>query len=61
MRYLPLTEPERREMLASVRGSPYRRVERLYYSYIEAQRAEVESMLSRLSAPENEADVAKTK
>ena len=33
---------ERRDMLASVRGTPYRRVERLYYEYIQAQRAEVE-------------------
>ena len=29
-------------MLASVRGTPYRRVERLFYEYIKAQRAEVE-------------------
>jgi hypothetical protein len=40
---------ERRDALASVRGTPYRRVERLYYDYIQAQRAEVESMLHRLS------------
>jgi hypothetical protein len=39
---------EHRDMLASVRGTPYRRIERLYYPYIEAQRAEVESMLGRL-------------
>jgi hypothetical protein len=52
---------ERREMLASVRGSPYRRVERLYYAYIEAQRAEVEAMLGRLSAHENQTDAPKSK
>jgi hypothetical protein len=39
---------ERRDMLASVRGSPYRRVERLYYDYLHAKRAEVERMLDRL-------------
>jgi hypothetical protein len=37
-------------MLASVRGTPYRRVERLFYDYIKAQRAEVDSMLDKLSA-----------
>jgi hypothetical protein len=52
---------QRREMLASVRGSPYRRIERLYYAYIEAQRAEVEGMLGRLSALENQADAPKSK
>src|SRR5215470_12036655 len=35
-----------REMLASVRGSPYRRAERLFYHYIAAQRAEVDAMLA---------------
>ncbi len=39
---------ENRDRLASVRGTPYRRVERLYYDYIKAQRAEVTSMLDRL-------------
>ncbi len=48
-------------MLASVRGTPYRRVERLYYEYIQAQRAEVESMLDRLSGLEDHADGAKAK
>src|SRR5215831_2372461 len=43
---------DRRERLASVRGTPYRRAERLYYDYIQAQRAEVEGMLDRLSALE---------
>ena len=52
---------ERRDMLASVRGTPYRRVERLYYEYIHAQRAEVESMLDRLSGLEDHADGPKSK
>jgi hypothetical protein len=39
---------EEHDRLASVRGTPYRRVERLYYDYITAQRAEVASMLDRL-------------
>ncbi len=34
--------------LESVRGTPYRRVQRLHHSYIRAQRAEVDSMLERL-------------
>jgi len=46
---------ERRDMLASVRGSPYRRVERLFYEYVQTQRAEVGSMLGRLSDLEDEA------
>jgi hypothetical protein len=51
----------RRDMLLSVRGTPYRRVERLYYEYIRAQRAEVEGMLDRLAALEDQADGAKLK
>jgi len=47
---------QRRDMLASVRGSPYRRVERLYYEYLDAQRAEVDAMLDRLSRLEDHAD-----
>jgi hypothetical protein len=43
---------ERRDTFASVRGTPYRRVERLYYEYLQAQRAEVDSMLDRLSGLE---------
>jgi hypothetical protein len=43
---------ERRDMLASVRGTPYRRVERLFYDYIKAQRTEVDSVLDRLLALE---------
>jgi hypothetical protein len=46
---------ERHDMLASVRGSPYRRIERLYYDYIRAQRAEVGSMLERLTPLEDQA------
>jgi len=52
---------ERRDMLASVRGTPYRRVERLYYEYIQAQRAEVEAMLDRLSGLEDHAGGPKSK
>jgi hypothetical protein len=52
---------ERRDMLASVRGSPYRRLERLYYEYIRAQRAEVGSMLDRLSLLEDHADGPKSR
>jgi hypothetical protein len=52
---------ERRDMLASVRGTPYRRVERLYYEYIQAQRAEVASMLDRLSGLEDHAGGPKSK
>jgi hypothetical protein len=44
---------ERQEMLASVRGTPYRRVERLFYEYLQAQRAEVDSMLARISTLED--------
>ncbi|MGA2125654.1 MAG: hypothetical protein ABSG76_05815 [Xanthobacteraceae bacterium] len=39
---------ERHDALASVRGTPYRRVERLYYDYVTTQRAEVDSMLKRM-------------
>ena len=48
------SQDERREMLASVRGTPYRRIERLFYDYIKAQQAEVESMLARVSALEGQ-------
>jgi hypothetical protein len=47
---------EQRDMLASVRGTPYRRVERLYYDYITAQRAEVDDMLRKLAELEDQAD-----
>jgi hypothetical protein len=52
---------ERHDMLASVRGTPYRRVERLYYDYIQTQRAEVESMLERLTPLEDRAQEPKSK
>ena len=42
---------ERRDTLASVRGTPFRRVERLYYNYIRSERAAVRAMLARLGAP----------
>jgi hypothetical protein len=42
---------EKRDTLASVRGTRYRRVERLYYHYIKSQRTEVQSMLARLASP----------
>jgi hypothetical protein len=41
---------ERRNAMASVRGTPFRRVEGLYYDYIRSQRAEVQSMLDRITA-----------
>jgi len=47
-------------VLASVRGTPSRRVERLYYEYIRSQRAAVESMLGRLSGLEDNADRPKS-
>ena len=43
---------ERRDMMASVRGTRYRRVERLYYDYIKTQRAETAAMLDRIAALE---------
>jgi hypothetical protein len=52
---------EQRDTLASVRGSRYRRVERLYYDYLRAQRAEVDSMQRRLSEFEDQADSVKLK
>ena len=41
------------DRLVSVRGTPYRRIARLHYKYIKAQRAEVETMLNRLLVPES--------
>jgi hypothetical protein len=41
---------ERRDTLASVRGTPFRRVERLYYQYIGDERDKVRAMLGRLAA-----------
>ena len=52
---------EQQDMLASVRGTPYRRVERLFYEYIRAQRAEASSMLDRLSEIEKQEDGSKSR
>ena len=41
---------ELRDSMASVRGTKFRRVESLYYDYIESQKAEVSSMLARIAA-----------
>ena len=49
------THDEWRDTLASVRGTRYRRVERLFYDYLKGQRAEVAAMLDRLSALEEHA------
>jgi hypothetical protein len=50
-RYRAILEHQdyRTNPLASVRGTPYRRVERLHLDYIQAQLLEVEAMLSRLA------------
>jgi len=50
-----------RDMLRSVRGTPYRRAERLYFEYIETQRAEVAGMLDRLSSLEDQGDGPKVR
>jgi hypothetical protein len=42
---------ERRDSMASVRGTRFRRVERLYYDYIRRQGGEVRSMLQQMAAP----------
>jgi hypothetical protein len=55
------THDERRDILTSVRGTPYRRVERLFYDYLRAQRSEVEAMLARLSRMEDQSDTPRTK
>ena len=52
---------ERRDTLASVRGTPHRRAERLFYDYIKTQRTEVESMLARLPALEGQPVESKVK
>ena len=41
---------EHRDTMASVRGTPFRRVERGYYDYIRKQRDDVQSMLARLAS-----------
>ncbi|MBV8336013.1 MAG: hypothetical protein JO358_11385 [Alphaproteobacteria bacterium] len=46
---------ERRDSLASVRGTRFRRVQSLYYDYIASQSREVNSMLAHIAAmPEDE-------
>src|SRR5215472_6369443 len=40
---------EQQDSMASVRGTRFRRVEGLYYDYINSQRAEVQSMLHRIA------------
>lgn len=40
---------ERRDTMASVRGTPFRRVERLYYQYVGDERNEVRAMLGRIA------------
>ncbi len=50
---------DRRDAMASVRGTPFRRVERLYYDYVRTQRDEVRSMLARIAMPvENSSEPA---
>jgi hypothetical protein len=49
-------QDERAQGLASVRGDPYRRIERVHRDYIQAQRAEVELMLERLTELEGSPD-----
>jgi hypothetical protein len=44
---------EQRDTMASVRGTPFRRIEQLYYHYIREQRDEVELMLGHLLAGEH--------
>ena len=51
----------RHDMLTSVRGTPYRRVERLFYEYLKAQRSEVEAMLTKLRGLEDQSDTPRTK
>jgi hypothetical protein len=41
---------EQRDSIASVRGTPFRRVEELYYNYVHSQNIEVHSMLHRIAA-----------
>jgi hypothetical protein len=51
---------EQRDAMASVRGTRFRRVERLYYDYIRSQRDAVRSMLHRIMTPVAPADEPKT-
>ena len=48
-------------MLTSVRGTPYRRVDRLFYEYLKAQRSEVDAMLAKLPGLEDQSDTPRTK
>ena len=50
-----------RDMMASVRGTPYRRVQRLYYLYIRDQQEEVRSMLERMAAVAGDASAPAAK
>ena len=52
---------EQRDTLASVRGTPYRRADRLFYNYIRAQRDQVDLMLAELPRLESSSDEAKYK
>ena len=52
---------EQRDTLASVRGTPYRRADRLFYNYIRAQRDQVDLMLAKLPRLESSSDEAKYK
>jgi hypothetical protein len=45
------THDERRDTMASVRGTRYRRLDRLYYDYIHARQTEVQSMLAQTTSP----------
>jgi hypothetical protein len=44
------------DRIESVRGSPYRRVERLHYTYIKAQRRDVDLLLNRLNENDRQQD-----
>jgi hypothetical protein len=46
---------EQRDDLATVRGTPFRRVEQLWYPYIKTQRDRVRAMLDQIAAMTTEA------
>jgi hypothetical protein len=54
---LRASHDERRDTMQSVRGSPFRRVEQLYYAYLTEQQAAVEAMLDRVAALEGQPDM----
>ncbi len=54
------THDQRVAPLLSVRGTPFRRVARLHQEYIDAQRREVETLLSRLDDLEAKTDESAT-